>query len=138
MTNYESVFNESFGRILRMQEAGDAFFTDFYETFTASSPEVAEKFKNTDMEKQRRMLKASFYHMVSLSATKEVPDDLARIAETHNRDHYDIRPELYDLWMECLIRAVGRHDSRFTDDVELAWRLVMAKGIAYMKFRYAR
>ena len=136
MANYEAAFNDSFGRILRAKELGEPFFSDFYKEFILSSREVAEKFKNTNMEKQRTMLKASFYHMLSFSTAKEPPDFLDRIAKTHNRDHYDIRPELYDLWMECLIGAAKKHDSQFTDNVELAWRLVMAKGIVYMKFQY--
>jgi hemoglobin-like flavoprotein len=138
MADFEAAFNASFGRILHTETVGEPFFTDFYERFTSSSREVAEKFKNTNMEKQRTMLKASFYHMLSFSTAKEPPDYLDHIAETHSRDHYDIRPELYDLWLECLISAAMKHDPEFTDDIELAWRLVMAKGIVYMKFRYAR
>lgn len=136
--NYEVAFSDSFGRILRADGTAEAFFNDFYEQFISSSREVAEKFKNTNMEKQRKMLKASFYNMLSFSTEKEAPDHLAHIAETHNRDHYDIRPELYDLWLECLIGTAMKHDSQFTDDVELAWRLVMAKGIVYMRFKYTR
>ena len=137
MANYESVFSDSFGRILHTEGVGEAFFTDFYEDFVSSSPDAAEKFKDTNMKKQRKMLKESFYHMLSFSVTKVVPDSLVQIAETHNRDHYDIRPALYDLWLECLISAAEKHDSQFNDNVELAWRLTMAKGIAYMKFKHA-
>ena len=135
--DYDSVFNSSFSRILHEQGAGEAFFRDFYRRFVPSSSEVVEKFKNADMNKPQKMLKESFYHMLSFSLTKEVPDYLSQIAETHNRDHHDIRPELYDQWLECLIRTVKEHDAQFGDDVELAWRLVMAKGIAYMKFKFA-
>lgn len=135
MVNYESVFNDSFGRILHLEGAGEALFSDFYERFISSSPEAAEKFKNTDMNRQRKMLKDSFYHMLSFSKAREVPDYLAQIAETHDRNHYNIGSELYDSWLECLIDTVEKHDSHFSDDVELAWRLVMAKGIAYMKFK---
>jgi hemoglobin-like flavoprotein len=136
--NYETVFNDSFGRILSEEGTGEAFFGDFYREFLASSPEVAEKFRNTDMKQQEKMLKGSFYNLLSFSTTNEVTDYLASVAEKHDRNHRDIKPKLYDLWLECLISAVERHDAEFSDDVELAWRLVMAKGIVYMKFRYAR
>lgn len=136
--NCETVFNDSFGRILQEAGTGEAFFRDFYDEFLSSSPEVASKFSHTDMDRQQKMLKGSFYQLLSFSTTNEVSDYLAGIAETHNHSHNDIRPELYDLWLDCLISAVAKHDAQFSADVELAWRLVMAKGIAYMKFMYAR
>lgn len=136
MTDYQSVFSDSFGRILRAQGVGEEFFADFYDRFISSSPEVAEKFQDTDLVKQRTMLKESFYHMLSFSVSTGVPDALARIAGTHDRDHHDIRPDLYDLWLDCLIGTAAKHDPQFSDDVELAWRLTMAKGIAYMKFEH--
>ena len=110
--NYESVFNDSFGRILREKGTGEAFFSDFYREFLASSPEVAEKFKDTDMKEQEKMLKSSFYNLLSFSTTKEVTDYLSFVAEKHDRQHHDIQPKLYDLWLECLISAVERHDDR--------------------------
>lgn len=48
----------------------------------------------------------------------------------------DIHPELYDLWLECLIETVAEFDDGFRDEVELAWRLVLSPGIVYMKFKY--
>jgi hemoglobin-like flavoprotein len=137
LMNYETVFNDSFGRILSEEGAGEAFFHDFYRDFLSSSPEVSDKFRSTDMREQQRMLKASFYHLLGFSSSDSVPEYLADVAEAHDRNHNDIRPGLYDLWIECLMGAVKKHDNEFSDDVELAWRLVMAKGIVYMKFRYA-
>lgn len=136
--DYESVFNESFHRILSEEGTGEEFFSDFYREFLASSPEVARRFRDTDMARQRKMLKSSFYTMLRFSTSSEVTDELAAIAQSHDRDHHDVPPQLYDHWLECLLSAVERHDAQFADDVELAWRLVMAKGIACMKFRYAR
>ncbi|HSP56757.1 MAG TPA: hypothetical protein VLO12_00455, partial [Halomonas sp.] len=54
----------------------------------------------------------------------------------HGREHLDIPPHLYDLWLEALIETVRRFDDQYTDEAELAWRLVMAPGIVYMKFHY--
>ena len=47
-----------------------------------------------------------------------------------------IRPELYDLWLDCLIRAVREHDRSFSSETERAWRNVMERGIEFMKSRY--
>ncbi len=136
MVNYETIFNDSFRRIQDNPQGGDHFFKVFYDRFISSSPEVAEKFEHTDMAAQRRVLKGSFYHVLNFFVTKEASDYLADIALTHDRHHRDIRPDLYDLWLECLIHTVEEHDDKFSDEVELAWRLVMVNGITYMKFKY--
>jgi hypothetical protein len=40
--------------------------------------------------------------------------------------------------METLIATLRRFDADCDDATELAWRLVMAPGIVYMKFHYER
>ena len=47
----------------------------------------------------------------------------------------DTRPELYALWLECLIQAVQQFDPSFDEDVERVWRLGLKTGIAFMKSR---
>ena len=54
------VFNDSLARCLRTQR----LFQRFLELFLASSEEVREKFRNTDFNRQRRMLQNSFYMLV--------------------------------------------------------------------------
>ena len=45
-------------------------------------------------------------------------------------------PELYEAWLDSLIATARESDPDFDDELELAWRVVLAPGIAYMKFRY--
>ena len=52
---------EIFDRSLRRCNANPGFLDLFYETFLASSPKVREKFANTDFDRQKRLLHASFY-----------------------------------------------------------------------------
>ena len=53
------VFNDSY---LRCTASSD-FLDFFYEVLMSSSPEVKDKFKNTDMKIQKSMLKTSLvYH----------------------------------------------------------------------------
>lgn len=56
----------------------------------------------------------------------------------HGRDGRDIRPELYDLRLDCLLQAVKEFDDRCSDEVEAAWRHVMQEGVEFLKTRYDR
>ena len=48
----------------------------------------------------------------------------------------DIRPGLYDTWLDCLIQAVRKHDVQFSSEVEEAWRTTLRPGIEYMRAKY--
>ncbi|WP_097459103.1 globin [Mangrovitalea sediminis] len=135
--SYERLFDESFARVNAMTLEGTDFFEAFYQRFLLVSPAVREKFKSTNMARQRRMLKKSFYSLVAFYASGSADSVLERIAESHCAGRLDIPPELYDLWLECLIETAAEFDGGFDDEVELAWRLVLNPGIVYMKFKYA-
>lgn len=134
--DYKLIFSESYKRILETGSYSGDFLDDFYRRFLASSSEVASKFGKTDMTNQREMLKQSLYQMLMFLTDKQSTEYLEKMAVRHSRKGIDIPPRLYDLWLECLIGAVRDYDSQFSDDVELAWRLVMAPGIVYMKYKY--
>ena len=134
--NFEEIFDESYKRILDTQKNDQGFFEAFYERFLGQNEEIANRFANTDMAIQQSMLKKSFYSLFAFYASSQTDDYISTIAERHNRNNLDIRPEFYDIWLECLISTVKKFDDEFTSDVELAWRLVMTPGITYMKFKY--
>lgn len=120
----------------RCLQAGD-FLNFFYELFLASSPEVKEKFKNTSFSRQSIMLKGSLQVML-LYAAGRLSDEgsMKQLAEIHDHHHRDIRPELYDLWLGCMLDAVRQSDPQFAPEIENAWRVVMQPGIDYMTSRY--
>ncbi len=130
------VFNDSLARCLR----GEQFFQRFYELFLESSAEVREKFQETDFRKQRRMLQSSFYMLVEYVALgwPECQAYLERIAAAHGKHGRDIPPHLYDLWLDCLLRAVRERDELYSKEVEGAWRFMMGAGITFLKLRYDR
>ncbi|MBZ9557457.1 MULTISPECIES: globin [Modicisalibacter] len=134
----EQLFDASYQRVLSDSAGGQDFFDAFYRRFIASSDEVAAKFRHTDMARQQAMLKKAFYRLLSFFASSETDYYLERIAVVHDRRHLDIRPALYDLWLESLIDTVRAFDPCFDADVELAWRLVMAPGIVFMTFHHGR
>jgi hemoglobin-like flavoprotein len=128
-----ATFSGSLSRCL----ADPAFLTRFYELFVGSSPEVAEKFKDTDFDRQKRALSSSLYVMVmAMEGGAPALAYLERIAERHGRQELDIRPELYDTWLSCLLQAVREHDPQFTEELEQLWRETMQQGIRFMLERY--
>jgi hemoglobin-like flavoprotein len=130
---------QSFVDSLKRCLAVPSFIDSFYQSFVSSSEEVREKFRNTDLQRQARMLSDSLYVLavaVQGQAGSPARGDLPRLAERHSRRDLDIRPPLYDHWLACLIDTARRHDPQFTPEIEAAWRATLAVGIAYMKGRY--
>jgi hemoglobin-like flavoprotein len=115
------------------------FLADFYERFMASSPEVRRKFEGVDMKRQARMLEDSLF-VVAVAVQGEegsvARGALPRLAERHSRRDLDIAPELYDLWISCLVECARRHDPEFTPQIETAWRDTLTLGVEYMRQRY--
>ena len=127
------VFNDSLERCTR----SPGFLDRFYELFLASSDDVAEKFRHPDFKRQQRALRVSLYLMMSATEGKVEGDaHLQRIARLHSRSDRDIKPELYDLWLDCLVRAVKEFDPSFGEETEKAWRRIMRPGIEFMKSKY--
>lgn len=126
------LFNDSLERC-----QGGPFLERFYELFLASSDEVRKKFAGVDMRNQQRMLKVSLY-MLMLASQKGVGGEeyIEKVAQRHSRKERDISPQLYEVWLDCLMQAVGECDPYFNADVERAWRDVLKPGIEFMISRY--
>jgi hemoglobin-like flavoprotein len=130
---------EVFLASLKRCRAVPGFLDDFYRRFLDSSEEVREKFKDTDMERQARAVADSLYVVANAIQGEEgspARSEFPRIAERHSRRERDIRPELYDLWIDCIVATVRSHDPRFDPGVERAWRDVLLFGAEYMRQRY--
>lgn len=129
--NAASRVMQSYGRCC----ASTAFFDTFYENFLASSPAIRDRFVNTDMIAQKQLLRAGILNLV-LFARGMSDSKLRALGESHSRAGLNIRPELYDLWFEALIRAVKSHDSNANEEDISAWREVLSKGIGLIKSYY--
>jgi hemoglobin-like flavoprotein len=112
------------------------FLDTFYELFISSSDEIKEKFKNTDMDDQKLALQASLSYIILASRDSEACRYLDKIAETHSSRDYNIKPHLYDIWLECMIQTVKIYDAEFNSKVEEAWIKTMKVGIDYLKSKY--
>ena len=114
-----------------------AFLDRFYEVFLETSPEVAEKFKHTNFARQKVALGQSLYLMVMAAEGGDAAVSyLDRIAERHGRNALDIRPELYQVWLDALVATARELDPEFDDETEAVWREMIRPGIEIMQARY--
>ncbi len=131
---------ELFRASLKRCLATPHFLGKFYDSFVASSEEVREKFRNTDLEKQASMLADSLYALAVAAQARLGSSpawaDMPRLAARHGKADLDIRPGLYDHWLDCLVETARQHDREFSPEVEAAWRETLAVGIDYMRSRY--
>ncbi len=122
---------QSYGRCCASPE----FFDSFYRHFLASSPEIREKFANTDMSGQKLLLRQGILNLVMHA--RGMPDTKLRaLGATHSRAGFDIRPELYDLWQQSLLLTIGEHDPQCCAETRTAWSEVLNKGISVIKAGY--
>ncbi len=123
------IFNSSFERL---SEAGiQDFYRRFYVLFIDASPAVRVAFANTDMERQVDMLRLSLMQMVGFAANRCSTDYLHKVASRHAQ--LGIDAALFTLWENCLVQAVRELDPHYDAMVELAWRVTLAPGLAFMK-----
>jgi hemoglobin-like flavoprotein len=126
------LFNDSIERCSLRPD----FLRRFYTLFLASSDTVAKKFEHTDLREQAKLLKTSLYIMMLASNEPERIVHLERLAKLHSRAELDIKPELYDLWLDRMVQAIKEFDPMFDSETETAWRRVLQPGIEFMKSRY--
>lgn len=127
------VFNASMDRCM----ADPTFLDRFYARFLLTSDVIGDKFANTAMDKQARVLRTSLYLMARAAQDKDDgKTHLASIAKSHSRTELNIEPALYTYWLECLLAAVEETDRQFDADVKHAWGRVFEDSIKVMVAAY--
>lgn len=118
--------------LARCREAGD-FVGAFYDRFIGSSEVAQEKFAETDLTVQTKMLETSLHMMVrACLGMAQGLEHLESVARSHSKRHLDIAPSLYEHWLETLIATAREFDGQFSESVERAWRQSLEQGIARM------
>ena len=128
---------EVFLQSVRRCSADDGFIPAFYARFLNTSEEVREKFQFTDFTKQNGMLQRSLELCAGATAgDSEALREMRERATTHDRDHLNIAPRLYAVWLESIIDAAREFDDQWDDDVEAAWRRILGHVIHHMTRSY--
>ena len=127
------LFLESLSRCKKRED----FIDRFYERFLSASEEVAWLFRNTSFRVQRiKLLKSLEMIVLAIEGIPEAVQHLNERAVSHSRDHLDIKPELYDYWLESLLQTVVECDQEYNNEIEIAWREVTGFIIKHMIARY--
>lgn len=128
-----TVVQNSYGRSLAN---GDMLDT-FYKKFLSSHSDIEERFKNTDFEQQKKLLRHGINLMIMHAAGNVAgKSGLNRIRESHSRGKMNIQPKYYSHWKKALIDAISQHDRKFDDTVRKAWEKVLDNGIAFISAGY--
>lgn len=129
-------FVDSYARVGAKDLETGGFLDTFYRRFIESSPVVEEKFRNTDMDRQREMLRVSLDHMVYFAIDREETSEIARVAGVHSKSRSDIPQSLYTLWLDSLLDTVSEFDPDYCISIDRAWREALEPAIEYMKRHY--
>ena len=118
-------------------EDSPGFFDTFYERFFAKSPEIPPKFANTDMARQKQIMMASLLMCLRLrSGDPEARRAVEQLGDKHSRRGFDVKPEMYSLWLDALCEAIQRHDVHYSPLLAMKWRNTMRDAIAVITSRY--
>ena len=130
---------QAFRASLKRCLATPDFLRAFYDLFMSFSDEIRAKFRQTDFTRQTRVLADSLYAMAVVGqGESDSPAwaEIDRLGLQHARGQLDVRPELYDVWLDCLVKAARQHDAEFTPELEQAWRDTLSAGIERMRAQY--
>ena len=129
----KAAINQSFGRAV----TAPTFLPKFYETLISSSPDIAEKFANTDLQKQYELLEHSLAMALLFPQDNIVAKQVInKIRESHNRHGLNIAPDLYTNWVDSLMSVLNEVDPEFTPELEQQWRALLKIAIDHIKVGY--
>ena len=115
----------------------EKFFDTFYDLFLVKSEEIPPLFANTDFQKQKQVVRVSLLMMIRIGdGREETRVAMEKLGELHSRRDRDIRPELYQLWLDTLCECVKQYDPEYSPELEQKWRDTMKPGIDLMISMY--
>ncbi|WP_018864526.1 MULTISPECIES: globin [Thioalkalivibrio] len=119
--------HQSYGRCRR---AGD-FVTRFYEHFLQADPRVKAAFASTDFSQQKRALGQAISTAISYAEGESfVASTMERMGQVHSREgRVPVEPDLYPIWLDCMVRTAAEIDPRWEPRLEERWRGAMQPAI---------
>ena len=94
-------------------------------------------FSATNFEKQRKLLRSTVFIMVNRDISEpKAAETLERIGHSHSKTKLDIRPALYELWLDSLCATVKQLDPDWTEALEQDWRVQMRPGVSLITSLY--
>ena len=126
MADHYSDIHQSFNRCLQQRE----FLRRFYTIFTQGHPSIAQRFRNTDWDKQIDLLRHGISASILYAAGESLGEyELEELARSHGPKGYDIPGWMYDIWLDALVQALSETDPRWDEHLERRWREAMGHAI---------
>ncbi len=131
--NLGELVKQSLGRC----SVSPQFFDDFYANFTKKSPLIGAKFVNTEMSRQKQLLREGISFMIMFYMGSTIAENAVnKLGKSHCKARLDIAPDMYKFWIEALIETVQKHDKESSSVLLNNWRIVLGKGIEKMQSMY--
>ncbi len=132
---YVKLVEASFGRCCLCKD----FFDHFYNVFLGSSSQLKDMFAKTDFDKQKKLLKNSINYVLMYAKDRGgiSKSALDKVGVVHDRSHVNIKPNMYPLWTESLMKTIQHFEGpNFTQELNTAWREVIKPAIELLKSMY--
>lgn len=128
---------QSLGRCLLNKKLGKDFLDAFYDTFLNIDPRIKPLFAKTDMKKQKALLKQGLMTLIMYAKGSALAKSAVdQLAVKHDRQHENIDPAFYPLWVKSLMECIKQYDPQYSPDLQDSWSGVLELGIATMKKAY--
>jgi len=121
--------------LIRCKASGN-FIQSFYDRFLQDE-QIAVKFRDTDFGHQTRMLERSLELVAGATCGDlESLQELRERARTHDRDHLNIKPAMYNTWINDLVATARACDNAWDAQTEEAWNAILHFAVNRMVRRY--
>ena len=125
---------ESYGRCCLNADFFEVFYTNFFTKY----PIIVDKFKNTDLEKQQKLLYSGLNSLLLfLEGSEYARIQMKKIGEIHSRKNQDVSPTLYPMWKEALMVTIKQFDKHhMKPELEQCWDECLQIGLDFLAQYY--
>lgn len=109
------------------------FGEKFYGRFLDADPRIRPLFKNTDFTRQRELLVHAIMMLIEYAeGTALGAMAIKRLGDLHSRKKMNVVPDLYHIWVDCLMKTIAELDPEFSSGLDQQWRKMLQKGVDTM------
>jgi hemoglobin-like flavoprotein len=123
---------DSLGRV-----HGPRFAERFYDFLLHADPRINALFQQTDFTRQKELFLHGLLSLLDYAeGTASGQMAIKRLGELHSRRRMNIAPDMFIIWVDCLMKTLAELDPEFSPQLEAEWRHAVGKGIDAMKQVY--
>lgn len=113
--------------------AHPGFFDRFYANLFEHNENIRQMFIDTDFDKQKTMIRKAVTTLIMKSSGVQAANmSLTSIAESHGKGGLGVTPQMYAIWIDCMIQTVEEVDDAYTPELGAAWREMLEGGVGYI------